>query len=174
VGLSGDGWDATYENVLQPVGEFVVDHRGTIVTGLAGGACLVPAVGWASCAGLQAVAYGFRAEQRVGEAGSFGGALEANIGDAVVTGATLGLVKIPMTRVQYEDTSLFLRRNTAETSMYKSLRESKLPYSELRLSVQFGSKRWGAYQGVVSGSAAAPLMFRPNCLVGSSRSGWCM
>jgi hypothetical protein len=46
------------------VGRAAWRNRGTIASLAATGACAVPAVGWASCAGLQAGAFAVRAQQR--------------------------------------------------------------------------------------------------------------
>lgn len=46
------------------VGRSAVNHRGVLATIGATAGCLVPAVGTAACAGLQAAAYGVRAQQR--------------------------------------------------------------------------------------------------------------
>ncbi|MEW2382001.1 RHS repeat-associated core domain-containing protein [Micromonospora sp. NPDC047707] len=73
------------------VGRWAYRHRGAIATAVATGACLTPAVGWAACAGLQAAAYGVRAQQRAKEGGGWRKTWRANAVDGVATFATVGL-----------------------------------------------------------------------------------
>ncbi|GAA3217260.1 hypothetical protein ACFO1B_15980 [Dactylosporangium siamense] len=51
---------------------------------------LMPAIGWASCAGLQAIAYGVRAQERIQKDGWRGSARE-NVKDGAWTAVTLGM-----------------------------------------------------------------------------------
>ncbi|MET7426033.1 RHS repeat-associated core domain-containing protein [Dactylosporangium sp. NPDC005555] len=71
-------------------GKWVVKNRGTVATIAATATCLVPAIGWAACAGAQAAAYGIRAQQRIQKDGWRGSARE-NVRDGVWTAATLGI-----------------------------------------------------------------------------------
>ncbi|WP_158889743.1 PA14 domain-containing protein [Amycolatopsis anabasis] len=77
------------------VGRWAWRNRGTIASVLATGACLVPAVGWASCAAVQAGAYGVRAQQRAANGGGWRKTWRANLGDALLTASTFGLLRIP-------------------------------------------------------------------------------
>ncbi|MDY0813535.1 hypothetical protein [Kitasatospora purpeofusca] len=72
------------------VGKWVKDNRGAVASGLATGGCLIPAVGWAACAGLQAAAYGVRAQQRASEGGGWRRTWRANAADGVFSAAGFG------------------------------------------------------------------------------------
>jgi RHS repeat-associated protein len=88
-------------NALDATGEWIVDNRGIIATVLATAGCFIPAVGWAACAGLQAVAFGFRAEQRAREGGGFQATWKATTVDAVATVATAGMGNAAFRLAQY-------------------------------------------------------------------------
>jgi hypothetical protein len=62
-----------------------------LVTGLATVGCFIPAVGWAACAGLQAVAYGVRTEQTINSDGGWQKNKNKILLDGVVTAGTAGL-----------------------------------------------------------------------------------
>ncbi|WP_327674809.1 ricin-type beta-trefoil lectin domain protein [Kitasatospora sp. NBC_00458] len=65
-------------------------NRGTIATVAATTGCLIPAVGWASCAVATGVALGVRVTQRVQNQG-FRSSLKQNAMDTLFTGATFGI-----------------------------------------------------------------------------------
>ncbi|MGG8410479.1 RHS repeat-associated core domain-containing protein [Streptomyces sp. 12297] len=71
-------------------GRWVDENRGLVVSVVATVSCFVPAVGWASCAALQAVALGVRMEQRAEEGGGWHKTWKANTADAVISAGSLG------------------------------------------------------------------------------------
>jgi RHS repeat-associated protein len=72
------------------VREWGMRHRGTIATIGAAAGCVVPAVGWVACAGLQAAAWAVRSQQRGYRR------FQANALDAGVTYLSFGLVGAPL------------------------------------------------------------------------------
>ncbi len=76
-------------------------HRGMIATIAASAACAIPGVGWLSCAGLQAAAYGVRAQQRASTGGGWRKTARANLIDGGLTVLTFGLLRVPGMMVQY-------------------------------------------------------------------------
>ncbi|MFJ4679594.1 DNRLRE domain-containing protein [Kitasatospora sp. NPDC088783] len=71
-------------------GRWAKKHRGTIASVVATAGCFVPAVGWAACAGMQAAAYGVRAQQRASEGGGWRRTWRSNLADGIFTAATFG------------------------------------------------------------------------------------
>jgi RHS repeat-associated protein len=67
------------------VASFIARNRGTIMTIVASVGCAVPTVGWAACAGMQAAAYGMRAQQRGYRH------FRSNAIDGIVTAASFGV-----------------------------------------------------------------------------------
>lgn len=65
------------------VGNWAWKNRGAVASGAATIGCLVPAAGWATCAGMQAFAYGVRAKQRADEGGGWRRTWRANAADGV-------------------------------------------------------------------------------------------
>lgn len=89
-------WDAKKKRYVTTTTEHcrsiargAVRNRGTIATVAAMGGCVVPGVGWAACAGLQAGAWAVRSQQRGYR--KFG----QNGADGLITAGTFGLVGIP-------------------------------------------------------------------------------
>jgi RHS repeat-associated protein len=82
------------EKSLKDAPEGIVRNRGTLATLTATGICMVPGVGWASCAGWQSFAYGVRAEQRINEHG-FKKSLTENGFDLGITITTFGTGHLP-------------------------------------------------------------------------------
>lgn len=76
-------------------------NRGKIASVVAGVGCVVPGVGWASCALLQAGALTVRMDQRATEGGGWKATARENIGDALITTATMGIIKIPIANWKY-------------------------------------------------------------------------
>lgn len=76
---------------LQDGADWLVEHRDAIATGTAIGVCLIPGVGWGGCAAVGTVALGFRAQKRAEDQGGWSEAMWANVADAFMTWATLGL-----------------------------------------------------------------------------------
>ncbi|MFF9018534.1 RHS repeat-associated core domain-containing protein [Streptomyces sp. NPDC014870] len=72
------------------VGDWIYENRGLVASVGATVGCFVPAVGWAACAGLQAAAYGVRAQQRASEGGGWKKTWRANVFDGIVTAGTFG------------------------------------------------------------------------------------
>lgn len=71
--------------------EWAKDNRGLLASVAATVGCFIPAVGWVACAGMQAVAYGVRAEQRASEGGGWERTWRANAHDGLFTAATFGV-----------------------------------------------------------------------------------
>lgn len=76
---------------LESAWEWAKDNRGMLVTLLATAGCFVPAVGWAACAGLQAVAFAVRTEQTISEQGGWEANKSRIMVDGVLTAGTLGV-----------------------------------------------------------------------------------
>ncbi|MEV7276045.1 RHS repeat-associated core domain-containing protein [Streptomyces sp. NPDC093111] len=87
--FAADQIDNTLGN-MESAAEWVWDNRGLVASVVATVTCFVPAVGWAACAGLQAAAYGIRAQQRAAEGGGWKATWRENTYDGVLTAATFG------------------------------------------------------------------------------------
>lgn len=81
--------------------EWTKEHRGMVVSILATAGCLVPAVGFAACAALQAIALGVRMQQRAEEGGGWSKTWKANLGDAALTVLPLGMIRAPLHFVKH-------------------------------------------------------------------------
>ena len=77
-----------YDPTTVVIDKWIFDHRGRLATGGAFAWCLLPFVGWASCAGAQGLALGVRVQQR----GVDRKHLTDNLVDAGVTGSSAGLL----------------------------------------------------------------------------------
>ncbi|WP_137121422.1 DNRLRE domain-containing protein [Segeticoccus rhizosphaerae] len=64
-------------------------NRGLVATGIATGGCLVPAVGWAACGGLQTAAWSVRSQQTVAARG-WRRSWRSVTGDALLTSVGVG------------------------------------------------------------------------------------
>ncbi|MFF9840333.1 RHS repeat-associated core domain-containing protein [Streptomyces sp. NPDC013740] len=80
----------TVDNV-KSFGEWVAENPAQAMSIGATVACLMPGVGWAACAGLQAVALGFRVEERAREGGGFKATWRESAYDAVLTAGSFGI-----------------------------------------------------------------------------------
>ncbi|MFD5326639.1 RHS repeat-associated core domain-containing protein [Streptomyces sp. NPDC127092] len=78
-------------NNVEAGANWLWDNRGLVASVAATVGCFVPAVGWAACAGLQAAAYGVRAQQRAAEGGGWKKTWRENTFDAVLTASTFGV-----------------------------------------------------------------------------------
>ncbi|NKX93045.1 hypothetical protein HF995_07110 [Sanguibacter hominis ATCC BAA-789] len=90
--LDGRSWLRRLKGAGSSVVKWGIRNRGTIVSLGATAGCAIPAVGWASCAALQAGAYAVRAQQR----GLTKKNLKANLFDGVATVAGFGVIGTPM------------------------------------------------------------------------------
>jgi RHS repeat-associated protein len=77
-------------NCAKKVGNWALVNIGMIVNVGATVGCLVPAVGWAACAGLQALAFGARTFERARENGGLANTWRETVADGVFTAVTLG------------------------------------------------------------------------------------
>ncbi|WP_280717952.1 RHS repeat-associated core domain-containing protein [Kitasatospora sp. MAP5-34] len=75
----------------EATGSWIDDHRGMLATVVATAGCFVPAVGWAACAGLQALAYGVRTQQTIADDGGWDKNSSSILLDGVLTAGTLGI-----------------------------------------------------------------------------------
>jgi hypothetical protein len=80
---------------------WIKDNRGANATVIATGLCFVPALGWVSCAGLQAGAAGMRAWERADEGGGWGNTWKESTADGVMTFATAGVGGASMHAVRF-------------------------------------------------------------------------
>jgi len=86
-----DGRWGNWRSWGRATGSWVGKHRGLIATVGATAGCAVPGVGWALCGAMQAGAWGVRSQQRAANGGGWQRTWKASAGDAMITGATLGL-----------------------------------------------------------------------------------
>jgi RHS repeat-associated protein len=76
------------------VGRWAWNNRGTLASVGATVGCLVPAVGWAACAGMQAAAWGVRSQIRASQGGGWRKTWRASVADAGLTIAFGGMGRI--------------------------------------------------------------------------------
>lgn len=86
--LDGMGTCWSFIDWACSAGKWTWSHRGTVVTVVATGVCVVPAVGWAACAAGQGFAYSVRVQQRGVKS------RRVNAADAIFTVSSFGLGQV--------------------------------------------------------------------------------